>query len=199
MQQPQERAHHGSAASSFIGFVPWVAFWVLNGFGELRIACALALALVVLLNVSEIGRRRVKTFDLASIAFFLVGLIAALTNVLVFELHANLFGNLLLAAVAWVTLLAKDPFTAQYAREEVSPAVARSVGFRHINVVLTVVWGAAFTLSAGLSVVAMRWPVASVWSKDVFANLATLAAVIVTLRYPKYYAARASAGVFQTP
>ena len=190
MRETAAGSHHTSALSSFVGFVPWVAFWILNGFGELRIACALALALVVLLNVPSIVQRRLKTFDLASLAFFAVGFAAALGNVAVFDAHANLFGNVVLAGVAWATLLARNPFTEQYAREEVPPEVARSAAFRHINVVLTAAWGAAFTLSACLSVMAIAWPSDAIWTKDVFANLATLAAVIVTLKYPKYYAAR---------
>src|SRR3989304_615725 len=66
-------------------------------------------------------------------------------------------------AVAWGTLAARPPFTAEYAREDWPPPYWTSPLFRRLNLALTAVWGAVFTVNAGLGAVALSRPTARVW------------------------------------
>jgi hypothetical protein len=135
-----------------LGFLPWILFGILAGPPLARLEAALAVALATTL---ALGLRQLrKGFFLAwgSLLFFSCGLIlvAFLKNLWVIE-HMDLLARATLAAIAWGSIIAAQPFTLQYARESVPEALWRTPGFIHSNYAISMVWGIIFLIALGAS------------------------------------------------
>ncbi|MEC3982258.1 hypothetical protein [Amycolatopsis sp. H20-H5] len=53
-----------------------------------------------------------------------------------------------LALTAWATLAIRRPFTLGIAKQQTPPEIWDTPVFRHVNVVITAAWAAAFTVTA---------------------------------------------------
>ncbi len=103
----------------FIGFVPWILYWMLSGPGLWTEAVTAGLAAALALNAYRLRQRQVKTMELVTLAFFAAHF--AVTVVLgspLFNTCSAVLAGTALALMAWGTLLAGSPFTYQYARED---------------------------------------------------------------------------------
>ncbi len=79
-----------------------------------------------------------------------------------------------------------QPFTLQYAREQVPAEVAALPQFRRINYVLTGVWALAFALMSSADYVMARLPSVSVWVGILVTVGAIVGAVWFTRWYPEH-------------
>ncbi|HBH01579.1 MAG TPA: all-trans-retinol 13,14-reductase [Candidatus Rokubacteria bacterium] len=177
------------------GFLPWIAYGALAGAGLTRAAVLAGLGLAALLCGVGLWRRRVKTLEVAALAFFVAaaGLSAALGPAALLGLD-TLLANGALAAVAWGTLAARAPFTAEYAREDWPPPYWTSPLFRRLNLALTAVWGAVFTVNAGLGAVALSRPTARVWLALAVPQLLVAGGVAASVVLPRWLPRRWAAG-----
>jgi hypothetical protein len=135
------------------GFVPWITFAAVSTVGWQWGALA-ALALGAWLITQE--RRAGVTGDALILQWSTVVYFTALTAFSFARQDSGLqhyTGALSLgwlAVTAWTTLAAKRPFTLGIARRQAPASLWDNPVFLRINVVLTSVWAAAFTVTAAI-------------------------------------------------
>lgn len=169
-----------------LGFVPFILFAVLVPLSDdlaLWVAFAAAFALSMR---SFLDTRVLKTFDAGNT--FLFGLLALYKGFIQPGLN---FGTLLLAvdggllAIMLASLLLHEPFTLQYAREQVAPEDWQSPAFLHTNYVVTGVWVAALLVMTATDAATLSARISA--TVAMAAGLAALAAALTfSLRYPTY-------------
>src|SRR4051794_1509329 len=110
------------AGRSFLGFVPWIIFWVVCSPSTWEFAAGGALLAAVILLLPTRNQGSVKLLDIISVLFFgtlaIAGLFLDHDQLSWLEDYAQAISSGLLAAVV-LGSLAFVPFTAQYAREQV--------------------------------------------------------------------------------
>jgi magnesium-transporting ATPase (P-type) len=136
-----------------MGFAPWILVSVVEGPGRVALAGALggALALLICVAGAAVGVRP-KLLDVAAIIFFaalaLVAAVASPGTQHWLGLWSAELCNVIIAAIAGLSLAVGKPFTLQYAREQTERKYWHSPLFLRINYVITAVWSAAFLLIA---------------------------------------------------
>jgi magnesium-transporting ATPase (P-type) len=136
-----------------MGFAPWILVSVVEGPGRVPLAGALgaALALSICLAGAAVGIRP-KLLDLAAIVFFAaLAVVAALASAGTqrwLGLWSSELCNVVIAAIAGLSLAVRKPFTLQYARETTEREYWNSPLFLRINYVITAVWSAVFLIIA---------------------------------------------------
>jgi hypothetical protein len=136
-----------------LGFLPWILFGILAGPSLIRLEAALAVALLAALALGFKQLRQGFFLTWGSLLFFAFSLIlvAFLKNLWVVE-HMDLLARGTLAAIAWGSIIAGQPFILQYARESVPEAYWRTPEFIHTGSFLSMVWGSIFLIAVGASV-----------------------------------------------
>jgi len=134
-----------------LGFFPWVLYSILMGMSIQRETIILiTLASACLLGYKELKKRFVLPWS--TVIFFL--LLLALNFFFPYTLllkHGNLLSNSALAALSWLSLVFRRPFTLQYAREQTAKEIWELPGFFRSNQIITAVWAGSFTVCAGAS------------------------------------------------
>ena len=163
-----------------VAFLPWILFAALS---HAHPKLALIVALVTTAIQVTTHLRRPKILELVSLAFFSFSLLALYVwHWERFSHHLGLLVHLLLATVAWGSLLAGIPFTLQYAREEVPVERWGDHSFIRTNQWITAVWGADFTLQAAI----LEWQAAVGGAAPaVISSTLTASALLFTLWYPR--------------
>lgn len=171
-----------------VAFVPWLVFGIVAKRSSVQVGAAAALAAAALVAAPSFAARRPKLLEVASIVAFVALLTVALVTHAgdgsVLARYARAFAAGGLALIAFGSLLVV-PFTEQYAREMVSPAVWLSAGFRHTNRLFTAVWGAVFTAMAASHVIAGA--IDSTRAQTIFNWAVPIALVIAMLRWMDSY------------
>ncbi len=176
-----------------LGFVPFILFAVLMGVSPdmaLWVAFAAAFALGIR---SFLDTRVLKTLDAGSTALF--GVLALYKGFVQTSLPEGAVllavdGGLLVIMIA--SLLLHEPFTLQYAREQVAPDEWDSALFLRTNYVVTGVWVAALALMTLADAAATLASAISVTVATAAGLVALAAALTFSLRYPAYLRARAT-------
>lgn len=130
--------------STLIGFLPFIAFAVLAGNGLMLIGliCGLVLAVGAMLR-----SRSAKLLEAGSAVLFgLLALYAAFAPAPPSLFAVRLAVDAGLAAIVLVSLVIGRPFTLQYAREQVPPAMWDNPVFLATNRRISAVWAAAFVV-----------------------------------------------------
>jgi hypothetical protein len=170
-----------------IAFLPWILFGVLSHRYPLA---ALVVALAMTAVQVLVHRRNPKILELISFGFFTFDFVALyILRWVAIGHHQGLIVHLLLAATAWGSLLAGAPFTLQYARENVPPERWHLPSFVRTNQWITAVWGADFTLQAGV----LEWQSAmGGLLPSLISVILSASALMFTLWYPKWVRRRTS-------
>jgi len=174
-----------------LGFAPFIVFALLTGL-SIHLALWTALAASFVIGIRDFAQTRIlRLLDMGSIALF--GLLALYTafieeSMSVQAVRLVVDGGLMTIALA--SILVGNPFTLDYAREQVPEKVWRAPLFLRTNYVLSGVWVLAFgamTAADAAATFSKDFPLAL----DIAASLAALAvAVVFTTRYPAYVRAR---------
>ncbi|MCS0605407.1 hypothetical protein NX794_30010 [Streptomyces sp. LP11] len=195
-QQSATKAPVGQPVGSgsvFLSFAPWIIFGVVASPSTWEYAALAALVAAIVLSSQDLLHGRLRLLDITAIVFFAVLSVLALAlprhELIWLETYAQVLSSGLVAVMAFASLLF-DPFTAQYARESTPPALWRTPVFRHINRVLTAVWGAAFTLMTLSTWLAIRFAAEDDWFNWVIPIALLVWAVRFTRSYPDSYKAR---------
>ncbi|MEU9403035.1 hypothetical protein [Streptomyces sp. NPDC048242] len=182
--------------SVFLSFAPWIIFGVVASPSTWEYAALAALVASLLLAAQDLLHGRIRVLDVTGIVFFAVLAVLALAlsrdELLWVETYAQVISNGLVAVVALGSLLAA-PFTAQYARESTPRQYWDSPVFKHINMVLTAVWGLAFALMTLFTWLAIRFPDQDDWFNWVVPIALLVGAVRFTQWYPDRYKASRTA------
>ncbi|MFC8041932.1 hypothetical protein [Nocardia sp. NPDC057353] len=185
--------------SPLAGLAPWIVMSLFNGPGRFEEAVAAAFGFALLVFVA--GRRRgtsVKLLELFDLVFFgalaVVGILASPGFIEWLELWAGELSNIALALFALGSLLARVPFTLQYAREQTPREYWLSPLFLRVNYMITGVWAAAFAANALLGFLAdgVQHDPDNFWTGWVLQIGITLFAIAFTEWYPEYAPNRAA-------
>jgi len=145
---------------ALVGFMPWIAFWVLGSGESFELGAIVGLVASLLVSLPEILHRRLKILDGGTLGFFVVIAVMGITaDSAWFERFANPISNGALAAITLVSILVGKPFTLQYARESVPEQYWNAPAFIRANYVITWVWFAAFAVQTVSTLVVVLWPV----------------------------------------
>lgn len=123
------------------GFLPWIAFSALYGsaFDTMLSSSFFAAALVIIFSFKELKKGFV--LPVGTLVFFLI--LGFATKFHLFPLlrqHAMLMMNVVLALLIWVPMLFNQPFTMQYAKQNVNRAYWHSPVFIRVNWLLSLMW-----------------------------------------------------------
>ncbi|MEU2491317.1 hypothetical protein [Streptomyces sp. NPDC007883] len=182
----------GFLDSPVVGMLPWIMFSVLVGPGRFEFAVAISLAIALLVLVVDRLRRpgtSVKILEVSDVVFFaalaIVGLFASAGTLRWLETYSGELSNFALVAIAFGSMAVREPFTVQYAREQVDRSLWETRGFLHTNYVITAVWGLAFLVAAVAGLIGdlvLRQP-DNIWTNWVI----QIGAIIVALRFTEWY------------
>jgi hypothetical protein len=171
--------------SLFLGFAPFIVFAILMRL-SVDLALWIALGLAFTIGIRGFLRTRVlRILDVGSTAIF--AFLAIFCGFVEPEMQASairLILDIALFGIALASLAARQPFTLQYARDEVVPETWSSSAFVRANYVITLVWMTAFAVMSVADAAATFNPKFSV-SEAAGAGLLVLgAAFAFTWRYP---------------
>ena len=173
--------------SPFIGFAPWIIYWVVADgpstwmFGAL---CAVVGALVLGVSAGQGGPRLLEVVTAVFfVAVTIVGVIVGAEDRDWMDTYATTLSAGVLAAMA-LGSLAFVPFTEQYAPESAPRHEWEKAAFRRTNQVLTLMWALVFALIAVLGFVAVRAPSTVGWTKAVIPVVVIVGAIGMTQVYP---------------
>jgi hypothetical protein len=135
-----------------LGFLPWILFGILAGPSLIRLEMAMAVCLIASLALGFKQLRKGFFLTWGSLLFFAFSfiLVAFLKNLWVIE-HMDLLARGTLAAIAWGSIIAGQPFTLQYARESVPEAYWHTPEFIHAGYFISMAWGIIFLVALGAS------------------------------------------------
>jgi hypothetical protein len=170
-----------------LGFAPFIAFAILTrvvGLGaSLWVAAAIAAALA---GRNIAAGRSLKILEIGTIALFgLLALCATLTQSSWSLPFVRVVVDAGLLAIVLFSIVIRQPFTLQYAREQTPPEVQASPHFLRVNIVISAVWALAFAIGFVADLAMIYAPGAPLWL-DVAVIVASLVgAVRFTQWYPQ--------------
>lgn len=168
-----------------LSFAPWVAFLVIarGSLARVEIALLVALAMSVVMAVLKLHRGIIMWVGLV---FFTAATVAVvgLHNMWTVR-HLGVLANGALALGSWGTLAVGRPFTLEYARQHTDPAKWHDPLFIRVNVLLTAVWAATFTVNTALAWVLMKH-----WLPEWACHTASYAALLAAAAFTSWYPAQ---------
>lgn len=173
----------------FIGFIPWIVFWSLSGPGLWTPAILGALlAAIGLVSWRWLKRRDVKTLEIISLGYFAMHTIVTLMlGMPFFKDYGPVLNSLVLAGMAWGTLLAGSPFTYQYAREDWPRELWDEPLFRLTNLIITAVWGVIFLVNTGLGALSLAQPQLHILLNAIIANIFIALGIAFSSLFPNWF------------
>jgi hypothetical protein len=149
---------------------------------RLKLGLAVAAALTLVMAVRGLHKGVIMW---VGIVFFTFASVAVLGFEHVWTMrHMGILAHGALAIGAWITLALGRPFTLEYAREHVAPALWNDPVFLRTNVFMTTVWAVVFTLGAGLAWAKMQVVVEPEWLFDAANYTLMVSCVAFTSWYP---------------
>ncbi|MBJ7385073.1 MAG: hypothetical protein JHC55_11370, partial [Mycolicibacterium sp.] len=166
--------------SPFIGFAPWVVYWVVaEGPSTWLFGALCAVLSAVILGIS-MGFGAPRLLEIVTIAFFVVvtaaGVILGAADRDWMDIYATTLSSGVLALMA-LGSLAFTPFTEQYARVTRPLEDWEKPAFRQTNRVLTLMWALVFALIAVLGFFATQVPQTKDWTNWVIPIVVLVGAV----------------------
>lgn len=173
--------------SPFVGFAPWIIYWVVaDGPSTWLFGALCAVLSAIILGVS-MGFGGPRLLEVVTILFFFGVTAAALLVGAAdrdwMDTYATTLSSAVLSIMAFASLLF-TPFTEQYAR--VSPPLKdwEKPAFRQTNRVLTLMWALVFALISVLGYFAAQVPETRDWTNYVVPVVVIVGAIGMTQAYP---------------
>jgi len=174
-------------SNPFVGFVPWIIFWVFASPASWEYAALAALIAAIVLAVPDARGHKLKVLDVTTIVFFGVFSVLALfldrADLDWLEDYSQAISSGVLAVIV-LGSLAFVPFTEQYARDSAPREVWDTPLFKQVNRTLTLVWGLVFAASAILGVIAQNVDSGQDWFNWIIPIALIVIAFKFTARYP---------------
>jgi len=171
-----------------VGFLPLIIYGILSGDTLAGREIALLAACIVSLAVGYKTLKRGFYLDWANFLMFAGALFCiSVLNMTVIADYMSIVIYLVLALVAFGSLLAGVPFTIQYARDMVDKSRWDHPLFKSVNVFMTGVWGSLFVLNLVLVTYAKFGSgfAARVAGVAIYAVL--VLGIAFTILYPEYF------------
>jgi hypothetical protein len=195
------------ASHPVIGFIPWIAFWVIGGVATWETGALAALLAAIFVTMLGIGYRppvawgHLKLLDIATVVFFallsLAGLVATRHTVSNLDKYSQAISSGALGIIALGSIVFRHPFTIDYAKQKAPPEVWHTAVFHRINRVLSSVWAAVFLICAVLGLAAQQS--AAKGMRDWLNWYIPIAAIFLAFRFTKWYPEQARKQQGQEP
>jgi hypothetical protein len=171
----------------FIGFVPWIIYWVVaEGPSTWMFGALCAVLSAIILGVS-MGRGGPRLLEIVTIVFFVAvtgaGMVVGAEDRDWMDTYATTLSSGVLAIMA-LGSLALTPFTEQYARVSRPMEDWEKAAFRRTNKALTLMWALVFALISVLGYFATEVPESTDWTNWVIPIVVIVGAVGMTQAYP---------------
>lgn len=173
-----------------LSFAPWLAFLALarHSLLQVKIALVVAFALSIGTGVARLSR---GVMLWASLAFFAGATVAVVVLNDMWTLkYMGVLANGMLAAVVWLTLLIKRPFTLEYSKEHTDPSLWNDPTFLRTNNIIAAVWGISLGFNTALALAkiasGLALPNLPAIAYDAFSYASLVAAALFTVWYPRY-------------
>ncbi len=168
-----------------LGFTPFILFSLLTGL-SVSLALWVAFAAAFAIGIRDfLHTKMLRLLDVVCLALF--ALLAIYTGFIQPSLPVQavrMIADVGLLLLALISIAMRNPFTAQYARDDAPEEMWNTAAFVRANYILAVVWSFAFAVMATADAYATfnkKFPL----SLDVAAGLGMLAlAIVFTVRYP---------------
>ena len=148
---------------------------------------AAAAICLVTIAIDVMRGRSVKILAAGSAILFAgIGLYLVLINPALSGLAVKVSVDVGIFIISLGSMLARRPFTLQYALEEVPAETAAMPGFLHANYMITSAWTAAALLMMASNIVLLYVPGLPIWSSLAIAVAARNSAIYFTKWYPEY-------------
>lgn len=178
-----------------LGFLPFIVFALLTSL-SVSLAIWVAFALSFALTIRDFAATKtIRVLDIGGMILF--GALALVAGFIAPSLSMNgsrFIIDVGLFLIASASLVARNPFTLQYARDQIAHALWDDPRFVRANYVITTVWALAFAIMAtadALATFTKHFPL----SLDIAAGLGALAvAILITARHPQIVRARIATG-----
>jgi len=145
--------------SLIINFLPWILYFILNGPTQSQIDLSISVAAVASILFEIKSLKKGYLLSWATLFYFvLLCLVVVILRIDLIIKYEWILSNAMLAIIAWISVLIKQPFTIQYAREEVAPEYWQSHLFIKINYILSAVWAVIFTFGIVLNLLHLNIP-----------------------------------------
>lgn len=147
------------SAGMLVGFLPLIIYGILSGptTGSVEIALVIALAASIVTGFSDL--RNGFLIAWINLVFFLIALVLiaffGLTSLIPF-LWVLLYATF--TVMTFGSIIVRSPFTLQYAKKMVEPALWDNPVFIGINNFMTGVWGCLFGINFVLSGISLNNP-----------------------------------------
>lgn len=172
----------------FLILAPYGAFTFLMLVTSATTSVFAASAICLATIAFDVARgRSVKILAAGSaILFAAIGLYLALIDAQLGTLGVKLSVDIGVFVISLGSLLARRPFTLQYALETVPAETAAMPGFLTANYIISGAWTAAALLMAAANIALLYFPGLPLWSSLAVAFAARNSAIYFTKWYPEY-------------
>ncbi len=169
-------------------FLPWILFSVIpvHNRGQLIFTLLFLLIFAILTSFKQLKKAFILPW--ATVIFF------ALMSIIIIVLkqywvthYLGVLANFVLWVIASGSLVVNKPFTAQYAREQVSKDKWQTDTFIFINKKLTLILSLFFTFSLVVSVLRLFLPQFNHWIFQSLQWSSMLVAIWLCVWFPKWY------------
>ena len=176
-------------------FLPWIAFAVVATQFDWRWSglTGLVLSAALLLNARREGRKAdALIIEWSALAFFaLLTATAFAFPASPLKTYTGALTDAWLALTAWGSLAIGKPFTLGIARTMTPPELWGNPVFKRVNVVITLVWAASFTVTGLAGVALLHFAPHATAALITLKVLGFAVPVAFTVRYPRIVRARA--------
>jgi hypothetical protein len=179
----------------FLILAPYGAFAMLTLFASAAVSLFTAAAIcLAVIGFDVLMGRSIKMLGAGSaILFAALGCYITLVDSSLATSAVKLTVDVGVLAISLMSLLIRQPFTLQYAREAVDAETAQLPGFLKTNYVITWAWTACFVLMVLANVLLIYLPGLPLWAGIAIAFAARNTAVYFTKWYPGYHRAKFAA------
>lgn len=209
-EAPAQRRRAGALdaimSNPLVGLAPWIIYSLVEGPNRLELSSALALGTAVLvLCVNWIRGGTPKMLEWSDVVYF-----TGLTIVIAFasagtrtwlELWGGEVANVALFVIVLGSILVRQPFTLQYAKEDAPPEMWEEPHFLRANYVISWVWALAFFIEAasGWYGDAVLRDSNNLWTGWIIQTLPMIIAAQFTIWYPNRLRALGAGRISEAP
>jgi hypothetical protein len=168
-----------------LGLTPFILFSLLTGL-SVSLALWVAFAAAFAIGIRDfLHTKMLRLLDVVCLALFaLLAIYVGFIQPGLAVQAVRMIADIGLILLAFISILMRNPFTAQYARDDAPEELWNTAPFIRANYILAAVWSLAFAVRATADAYATfnkKFPL----SLDVAAGLVALAlAIVFTVRYP---------------
>ena len=142
------KVRKNSIVDLLLSFTPWVVYFIFTTVHYLTAEIAASVAFISVLMVSRQKLGKKFIIDWCTVRFW-CAFILYLTPIKPWLIqYSVILSNVIIAFIMWLSIIIKQPFSIQYAREEVEAIVALTPTFKQINYAISLVWAATLSLLA---------------------------------------------------